>query len=229
MWYFSRIQLKQGLDPDTLASAIPAHAYAEHQTLWQLFPDNADHPRDFLFRREQRGHWPLFYLLSARQPSDGHGRWRIETKAFRPQLHTGQRLAFSLRANPVRTRRMSDDRNDKRRRRDDVVMAAKFSLSAPQRAAPQSELVQRVGPGWLEERAERHGFAIESLQVEGYRQHRLYKSRQTAPIRFSTLDYQGVLCVRDPDALLNTLHTGVGPAKGFGCGLLLVRPAGAGG
>ena len=35
----------------------------------------------------------------------------IQTKEYRPRLFAGQRLAFSLRANPVRVRRVSDDPN----------------------------------------------------------------------------------------------------------------------
>jgi CRISPR system Cascade subunit CasE len=221
MHYFSKVELTRDLDLERLARVIPANAYAEHQMLWRLF--EGDDQRDFLYRREQLGHWPQFYLLSSRPPRDPAGDWSIQTKEYRPALSAGQRLAFSLRANPVRVRRVSDDPTDKRRRRDDVVMDAKRTFPDPLSRPPHAELIQRAGPAWLQERAERHGFTLENVAVDGYRQHRLHKRGQSRPIRFSTLDYAGILSVREPEAFRNALQSGIGHAKSFGCGLLLVR------
>jgi CRISPR system Cascade subunit CasE len=64
---------------------------------------------------------------------------------------------------------------------------------------------------------------LEVLRVSGYRQYRLLKARGKSPIRFSSLDFDGVLTVTEPDRLCQTLFDGIGPAKAFGCGLLLVR------
>jgi len=223
MHYFSKIELSRDLAPERLARAIPSDAYAEHQMLWRLF--QGDDQRPFLFRREQQRHWPVFYVLSSREPLDPAGDWSIQTKEYRPRLSAGQRLAFSLRANPVRVRRVSDDPKDKRRRRDDVVMDSKRAHPDRRSRPSQAELVQQAGPLWLQERAERHGFALEAIQVDGYRQHRLYKRQQGQPIRFNTLDYTGLLTVQDPETFLQTLLAGLGHAKAFGCGLLLVRGA----
>jgi CRISPR system Cascade subunit CasE len=38
--------------------------------------------------------------------------------------------------------------------------------------------------------------------------------------------FEGVLRVDDPECLTNLLENGIGPAKAFGCGLLLVRRLG---
>ncbi len=221
MHYFSKIELKPALNIDRLAQAIPRSAYAEHQALWRLF--DGEQSRDFLFRREQIGNWPIFYLLSRRAPRDTESIWSIQTKPFDPQLAAGQRLAFSLRANPVRTRKISNDPADKRRRRDDVVMDAKHTYAETKESPSQAQLVQQAGPTWLETRAKKNGFLIENLRVDQYRQHRMQKRGQSKPIRFSTLDYEGILQIVDVDRLLHALHSGIGPAKGFGCGLMLVR------
>ena len=45
------------------------------------------------------------------------------------------------------------------------------------------------------------------------------------PITFSEIDYEGVLTVADPAKLTAALFTGVGKARSYGCGLMLVRPA----
>jgi CRISPR system Cascade subunit CasE len=39
--------------------------------------------------------------------------------------------------------------------------------------------------------------------------------------------FEGVLTVQDPDALVRHLENGVGPAKAFGCGMLMVRRSGS--
>lgn len=44
-------------------------------------------------------------------------------------------------------------------------------------------------------------------------------------MRLATLEFSGVLAIRNPDLLLDVVRKGVGPAKGFGCGLLLLKPA----
>lgn len=229
MWYFSKVQIKGGLDLNRLAGAIPANAYAEHQAVWRLLGVDDEQPRDFLFRREEQAHHPTFYLLAPREPMDSSGLWAIQTRSYTPQLAEGQRLAFSLRANPTRTRKATDDPNDKRRYRDDVVMQAKRVEAEqqpdPTRRASQAELVQRVGPEWLADRSERCGFALEELLVDGYFQHRFYKRGNKEPIRISTLDYQGILRITDLAAFEKVLFQGIGPAKGFGCGMLLIRRA----
>ncbi len=46
---------------------------------------------------------------------------------------------------------------------------------------------------------------------------------KTGTGKFVTVAYEGVLRVSDPAALFGCLENGIGPAKGFGCGLLLVR------
>ncbi|MOA57566.1 CRISPR associated protein [compost metagenome] len=56
---------------------------------------------------------------------------------------------------------------------------------------------------------------------EGYCQQRL--KRKGNCIEFSTLDYQGMAQVADPERLGKALLEGVGHSRGFGCGLLLVK------
>ena len=66
-------------------------------------------------------------------------------------------------------------------------------------------------------------FFTYNLSFVGYRRHRHYKARGKRLIEYSTLDFAGILEVTDPERFQNTLFNGIGPAKGFGCGLLLVR------
>ncbi len=216
--YFSRVTLNRAAEPSRLAEVARADAYRAHQYLWELFPGVQDSEREFLFRRNEHGPWPEFYLVSARPPEDPRGVWWVEHKDYRPQLAVGNQLAFQLRANPVVTRR---DEHGKHKRHD-VIMDAKRSFAEAERP-PLAQLVQEKGVAWLSRRAEDHGFSIKpgEVQADGYRRHEM--GRRRGRVQFSSVDFAGLLTVTDPERLREALLRGIGPAKGFGCGLMLVR------
>ncbi len=220
--YFSRIGVTAN-DPEKVMGILKADGYRFHQLLWNIFPNDPEAQRDFLFRRDETKGWPLFYVLSARQPVNDQGILDIETKPFNPQLRVGDRLTFSLRANPVRTRK-TDDSNPKKRRRDDVVWCLKKFYEEEGKVRPsQAELAQQAGEAWITRQGERHGFNVHSVRVDSYLQHRMSGTKRN--IRFSTLDFNGVLTVTKTDDFHRALVQGIGPAKAFGCGLMLVRRA----
>jgi len=85
---------------------------------------------------------------------------------------------------------------------------------------------------WLTRKAPENGFRIArdegkdilQFQAEGYRWHHLNKKGKNAG--FSSVDFEGVLNVVDPEIFVRKcLFGGIGPAKAFGCGLMLVRRA----
>ena len=216
--YFSRVRLIASLKQhDWLRNlARQGEPYRDHALIWRLFPGDGM-PRDFLFRRleDERS----FYVVSARPPQPDSGLFDIQSKSYNPQLEQGVWLRFDLRANPTVSVRQENGRS----RRHDVLMHAKQSVTDE----PQEQLSERVnaaGRDWLLERAERWGLSIkpESLLQNSYRQHRL--RRKSHNIEYSSLDYQGIAQVNDPGRLRTALLEGVGHSKGFGCGLLLVRP-----
>lgn len=216
--YFSRIELRHDAHAVNRAGrALGGDGYRLHQALWRLFQGEN---RDFLYRRVESEHWPCFYIVSAHPPQDREELWSIQVKDYDPRLVAGQRLAFSLCANPVVTKTGSTGKPV----RHDVVMDTKTTSRQTGEAIAQAELIQEAGYSWLSRRAGKNGFQLEALRVGGYRQHRLLKARGRNPIRFSTLDFDGVMTVMEPDRLRRTLFDGIGPAKAFGCGLLLVRP-----
>lgn len=220
--YFSRLTLRNDADPHKL---VGLNGYREHQALWNLFAHDPDADRDFLFRRDGHYQQPRYYLLSARQPTDPHRLWHVETKDYQPQLREGQRLTFSLRANPVITRTDSQGRS----KRNDLVMDIKkqtdWHKANPTGRPALTELIQQAGEQWLISRQEKMGVQIDSLVADGYHRHQSYKRGQKNPIHYSTLDLQGTLTVADSEKLQAALLQGIGPAKAFGCGLLLVRRA----
>lgn len=82
---------------------------------------------------------------------------------------------------------------------------------------------------WLTEKGKTNGFTVARdnkrkllrFQAEGYRWHALPKKGRTAG--FSSVDFEGEIEVSNPDLLIKALFSGIGPAKGFGCGLMLVK------
>jgi|GEM_PF-80838 len=81
---------------------------------------------------------------------------------------------------------------------------------------------------WLSRKGESCGFTLAhdvsgrlKFQAEGYQWHALPKKGKMAG--FSSVDFEGELEVTDTSLFSKALFTGIGPAKGFGCGLMLVR------
>lgn len=221
--YFSRIELNRGLvRVRDLVGIFGGDGYKVHRHIWSFFADGADSRRDFLYRQETAQGRPRFYTVSERPPVDASGLWTVLGKPYQPRLITGQRLMFSLRVNPVRTKRDAENRQH----RHDVVMEAKkrqLEKGGDKPPVSLSQIIQEEGCAWLTARAEKYGFTVElhTLRVDGYQQHVLYKKQ--GRITFSTLDFNGILGVTDPGLFRATLFHGIGPAKGFGCGLMMVK------
>ena len=220
--YISRIHVKRGQELFRLTrSEARDSLYAAHQLLWRAFPKDAGANRDFLFRQENREGLPCFFVVSERRPVND-GLFQIETKDYSPQLEIGQRLAFSLTANPVVARKTDGKKYSPKH---DVWMDAKrearnMGLDDEERIAHCEDRARQ----WLIARAETHGFSIEDQQihVDEYFHHQFYR-RKGRPIRFSSISYDGILTVVDPERLLGTLFEGIGRSRAFGCGLMLVR------
>ncbi|MHC1625774.1 MAG: type I-E CRISPR-associated protein Cas6/Cse3/CasE [Methanoculleaceae archaeon] len=228
--YFSRLTMRPDASKSPEFLRIASGPYQIHQMVWDLFLHPEHTERDFLYRVDRRMGSPVVYVLSSREPVYLGRLWRVETKPFNPVLHRGQRLVFSLRANPVVSRRMDPDDDGKRRLvRHDVVMDAKKKLQKEYGKVRfrMADLVQQEGTRWLRSRAERHGFSIGdgAVRADGYRQIRFRKGKSGNTVSISTIDFTGILTVTDPDLFLESLRSGIGPAKGFGCGLMMIRRA----
>ncbi|ACL60254.1 type I-E CRISPR-associated protein Cas6/Cse3/CasE [Methylobacterium nodulans] len=237
--HLSRLRLRR--DPDVAALAhllLPktegARVAAGHRLLWSLFADSPDRARDFLWCEDAGGTWQraTFLILSRRRPQDTRGLFEIETKPFAPVLAPGQRLGFRLRASPA----ASDTPTavGRRGKRIDPVARALRDLPPEVRAERRHSVLQEVGAGWLARQGARAGFTLcdaeapsgtrqPCLSVDGERWNVLPREG-AAPVRFSSLDFEGVLRVEDPSLFLAALAEGFGRAKAFGCGLMLIRP-----
>lgn len=224
--YFSRITFNNHANSQQLAETLCRNHYHEHQILWQLFDGAPDAKRDFLYRQVIEHGRSKYYLLSERMPVDQTGIWHIgPSKVYDPCLLKGQRLFFMLRVNPVITVTGPDGSNH----RHDVVMHEKKRIGYKQISAkerpPLQQLIQQSCMNWLTTRMEINGFSLipEQVTVEGYQQHQCSINNRQNLIRYSTVDFQGILTVIGIDRFRKALYSGIGKSKAFGCGLLLIK------
>jgi CRISPR system Cascade subunit CasE len=228
--HLSRLRLRAKASRAPTARRLVEAVTDSHRLVWSFFEDGSDRRRDFLYRQEGVGSKVCFFTLSERLPQDPLGLWDIESKLFEPRLQRGERLQFCVRVNPTFRRAAPGEGY---RRRHDVVMDAKRRLReqgiAPAERPREAELVQRFGVSWLAARAERHGFSFrnddehQDVRVDAYQRLRFHRGGRERDLRISTVDLSGLLTVEGPEAFMRCLTTGLGPAKGFGCGLMLVR------
>lgn len=192
--------------------------YEFHRQLWRLFPGvekearrSGDEARQgFLFRVEENlpGR-PARLLVQSRQaPAMASGVSVIGSREFNPQPVAGQRRAFLLTANPVKT--ITDaEREAKPGKKSD-----KCRVPLIQEAAQREWLARKLA----------HAAQIEATDVLPHAPLHFRKGNRGG--KLVTVSYEGTLRVSDPAALAVCLENGIGPAKAFGCGLLLVRRMG---
>lgn len=168
-----------------------------------------------LWRLDQQKHQALLYLVSPTQPDLTHlvesvGWPATQTWAtrhytpFLEALAKGDLWAFRLTANPVSSRRKTPD-------------SPRTQRFAQVTVAQQTD--------WLLTRAQRHGFTIvtgthDEPDVAVRRRQTLKFSRQGRTVTLATAVFEGRLEITDAELLRQSLVQGIGPAKGYGCGLL---------
>jgi CRISPR system Cascade subunit CasE len=215
--YLSRIELKAGAERSVQFWRAFETPYRVHAAVWSLFGDQPDRQRDFLYRLEGSGHGSRIFTVSARVPQDRLGLWKVATKPYTPALAVGDTLNFLLRVNPCVKREG---------RRHDLIMARKKQLQADARSRADwpsaAEIAQQEGERWLRDREEHLGVKLLHVTVDAYRVEEFRKPKGDR-IRFATCDYRGLLKVTEPERFKTALVSGVGPEKGFGCGLLLCK------
>lgn len=221
--HFSRMILDDPAVPggqDTMRTT-----YGHHQKIWEFYAGDPESERDFLYRFDLGANSPRFYAVSTRPPQNRLPGWRIETKPYAPAVEQGARLRFSLRANP--TKRIAEKGQRSDGARHDVVMVRKRLMQEAGEAVEMSQIVQEEGFAWLKKQGERHGFVIlpHEVRADGYQSHRFRKSRGGREVSITGIDYEGVLTVANPSLFEKALLRGIGPAKGFGFGLMMVRRA----
>lgn len=220
--YLSKVTMVSSTQTATALAKLQHNgAYASHQLIWTLF--SSQQAREFLYREEMgSAGLPEFYLLSQSKPETELPIFECRSKTFAPVLKAGQRLAYKLRANP--TVCTKDEKG--KQRRHDVMMREKYNAKDQQLDTKAlKHRMEQAAVSWLanEKRLSEWGMTLDSQpDIECYTQHQVHKKNHQ--IKFSSVDYQGILTVAEPDRFLSQYIKGFGRAKGMGCGLMMIRP-----
>lgn len=192
----------------TVCKALPDANYKDNESSGILFRVDL-HPRTrapaLLVQSRQKPDWSFLsterrdYLLGENElPLD------VENPAIRElnlQLREGQTLAFRLRANPT----VKKDREGRKQGR---------------RVGLLHEEDQHK---WLARKLESAGAALVSVNIinEQFTRGKLFSEKEKEKrLNLLSVQFDGILQVKDKDKLVNNIFTGFGSAKGLGFGLL---------
>ncbi|MBP8019905.1 MAG: type I-E CRISPR-associated protein Cas6/Cse3/CasE [Agitococcus sp.] len=186
--------------------------YQWHRALWRLFPQQPHESRSsplenrqgFLFclDKMQTGEGAVVLVQSPFQPINAEEGVKLLTpsKLFTPQLTIDELLYFRLTANPVKTIRDSEYPEKKKR-------------------VPLIDEQQQIE--WLKRQ---FSSSADILQVAITPNKPLFfqkKGGQSGKI--ATVTFEGVLRVVNMEQFTSIHRNGLGHAKAFGCGLLLIK------
>lgn len=214
--------------------------YHLHQLLWKGFPGV---PRNtgktyFLYRYDQHdaGH---NVLVQSVIPPDwskvdaDNDALVVQVKEFAPdRIPAGTRLNFFVRANPVVRRKGYEDRVDRKRCGRHIVVGSNRALQAERMGVKveviptrEQQLVQ-----WLQRQGAQGGFDIAAdmhdvpcVTIGPNLDVVVGRAKGSPPMTFTTVDFEGILVVREPAAFAATVANGIGRGKAFGFGLLSVK------
>ena len=188
-------------------------SYDWHQAVWKAFPSCDGQQRDFLTRLDQQRDGFRLLIVSPVQPvrpdwcpSDAES-WK--TKLIPDAYFTRSRYAFQLCANPTKkvSKKLADGSLTKNGRRIPL--------------GKRDELVE-----WIKRKGDQGGFIADEATLRMFPRGREYFVKNGQSGLHSAVEFQGVLTVTDPVKFHETFTRGVGPAKAFGFGLLVIAPVG---
>jgi CRISPR system Cascade subunit CasE len=205
------------LDTAALERLEILDSYDWHQRLWTCVPDAPKSDRDFLTRIDLLDGAARAWMLTVRRPVCP--AW-CPTEAFSarelaPGFLSHKRYAFDLRANATK------------------ALVQRTADGSPQRKAngkrASGKRVPLVDPvdlrSWLDRKAADAGFRIADAKpleigpmVESH-----FRKKGTGGSH-GGVQFRGVLEVTDPTKFAQAYSKGIGPAKAFGFGLLLLAP-----
>jgi CRISPR system Cascade subunit CasE len=214
--------VKLSLTYEQLAREKIVDNYAWHKKAWELFEhhpqlqqrktkqENEKGPTPFLSRYTPKSQHGELLLVSKYEPNKPdwctEEYWRVLTISDEYLAQLTYR--FDLYANPTRTVKKPDGQGGFTKNGKRLTLMDKDS---------QIE--------WLIRKAENHGFLLRDdipLQIDKPVDHRFNKNGKKGlhiGVRF-----QGALQVIDQEKFKKAFNEGIGTSKGFGFGLLLIKP-----
>lgn len=223
------------VDAEVTRAECISDSYAWHKKLWECFPDAPDEKRDFLTRIDPLEGAFRLWILSKRKPELPH--WCLSEgfacKEIAPSFLSHRYYAFDLKTNPVKTIVQRGPNGE--------------TLLRPDGKRKHGKRVPLVKPeelrAWLIRKGEVRcrdkdtgldvpgGFRIVeekpleiSPMAEAHFRKKDKKNNKEHAAYHGGVQFRGTLEVTDRKAFIETYKSGIGSAKGFGLGLLLLAP-----
>ncbi|KJS29924.1 MAG: hypothetical protein VR64_18170 [Desulfatitalea sp. BRH_c12] len=206
------------------AEGISDDIYSWHKLLWECYPGEPDAKRDFLTRIDLLEGGFRLWVMAQRKPS--RPPWcpveGFALKKIASEFLSHWYYAFDLRANPTRcmaTQGFSGE-NGKTQRGKRVPLVKHDELRSwiikKGKVRCKDKITGLDVPGGFKVLEEK---PIEISPVVEYHFRKKGQSGYHGGVRF-----RGILQVTDRDQFIETYHSGIGGAKAFGFGLLLLSP-----
>ena len=198
------------LDVSTVARLGIRDVYDWHQRAWECFPDRDGQPRDFLTRLDRKAERFQLLLVSPRESvrptwcpaACWHGPKSIPESYF-----SRIRYRFQLCANPTKKVAVQNPDGTFKKNSRRVPLSTREALIA-----------------WIKRKGEQGGFSVAEDSLRTIPRGREYFQTNGQRGLHSAVEFQGVLTVTDSRKFSEVFTRGIGPAKAFGFGLLVIVP-----
>jgi CRISPR system Cascade subunit CasE len=211
------------VDAETARVESISDNYVWHKKIWQCYPNAPEVKRDFLTRIDQLEGAFRLWVLSKRKPV--RPEWcapeSYAIKEIAPSFLSHRYYAFDLRVNPVKTIVQRGPNGE--------------TLMQPNGKRKNGKRIPLVNSKelyeWIIRKSIAGGFRVvddKTLEIspmmENHFRKKDRKSGKEQSAYHGGVQYRGTLEVTDPEKFMETYHSGIGSAKGFGFGLLLLAP-----
>jgi CRISPR system Cascade subunit CasE len=191
--------------------------YNWHQQLWNLFPEESSRRNKIKKEKEaigERVEFPAYFLFRVEEIQPGQGEILLVQSPVKPfdcgtikivkgpneltymKLTDNVIARFILTANPVKTK--SADRNR-------VPHIGEENLK-----------------NWLNGKVKAFGRIVEDVLITPG--HPIYFRKGNTAGKINPVTFEGKMEITDIAAFKKAGFSGIGPAKSFGCGLMLIKP-----
>ena len=169
--------------------------YDWHRFVWLAFPNKENLSRDFLYRVDFKDRQVVLLVQSSNKPSS-IGKRAFETKEIMTGFYEHDAYRFQVRVNPT-FRRSSDGRRLPIYKEDDLRC-------------------------WFERKFSSVGCELKSLETDHPHDDIFHKDGKRG--KHVSVDARGVIIVADKKTFYEKIVQGIGSAKGFGYGLVMLQP-----
>lgn len=204
------------LQDEFAARLFPSNPYDWHRSIWSFFPNKSE--RDFLYRVDSNSRGVRLLILSETRPlspfAEENAVFRCKKIPEHFLLHKLYR--FQIRVNP--TKRIKVDARTGNR----IEKGIRVPIT------DEGELLQ-----WFKRKGEAGGFSLPACydgedngtQLTILPESRLnFQKPGNKRAHHASVQFTGILRVEDTSLFIQTLRHGIGSAKSFGFGLLMLQP-----